>query len=160
MYAKDDLGLSKSMIGVILLCRALCTAAGYLILGRITSWHFRPFPMTAGLSLLAVLVFGISHAASLPLLALSLALLGPLISLAFSYSFFHGASGASRRATRMAINEALLVSGLVAGSTVGGQVYQHYSMTAVSVFCAGFIGAAIVVQVLLVRRRRIKEVPQ
>jgi len=55
MYARDDLGLSKSTIGALLLCRALCTAAGYLFLGRITSWHFRPFPMTAGLALLAVL---------------------------------------------------------------------------------------------------------
>jgi len=158
MYARDDLGLSKSTIGALLLCRALCTAAGYLFLGRITRWHFRPFPMTAGLALLAVLVFGIARAASLPLLALSLGLIGPLISLGFSYSFFHGASGASRRATRMAIHEALLASGLIAGSAAGGQVYQHYSMTAVSAFCAALIGAAIVLQLLLVRHWRIKEV--
>ena len=156
MYARDELGLSKSTIGALLLCRALCTAAGYLFLGRLTFWHFRPAPMTAGLALLAVLVFGISRAASLPLLVLSLALIGPLVSLGFSYSFFHGASGASRRATRMAIHEALLASGLIAGSTVGGQFYQHYSMTAVSVFCAALIGVAMVTQVLLVRRFRIK----
>jgi MFS family permease len=156
MYARDDLGLSKSTIGALLLCRALCTAAGYLFLGRISSWHFRPFPMTAGLALLTVLVFGISRAATLPLLALSLALIGPLISLGFSYSFFHGASGASRRATRMAIHEALLASGLIAGSALGSQVYQHYSMTAVSVFCAALIGAVIAIQILLVRRWRMR----
>jgi MFS family permease len=160
MYARDDLGLSKSTIGALLLCRALCTAAGYLVLGRITRWHFRPVPMTAGLALLALLVFGISRAASLPFLALSLALIGPLISLGFSYSFFHGASGASRRATRMAIHEALLASGLIVGSAAGGQVYQHFSMTAVSVFCATLIGAAIMVQVPLIRRWRIRELPR
>ncbi len=154
MYARDDLGLSKSAIGALLLCRALCTAAGYLFLGGMSLWHFRPFPMTAGLALLAVLVFGISRAPSLPVLALSLALIGPLISLGFSYSFFHGASGASRRATRMAIHEALLASGLITGSAVGGQLYQNCSMTAVSVFCAALIAAAIAIQVLLVRRWR------
>jgi len=150
MFARDDLGLSKSAIGALLLCRALCTAAGYLFLGRTSFWHFRPLPMTAGLALLGVLVFGISRASSLPVVALSLALIGPLVSLGFSYSFFHGASGANRRATRMAIHEALLASGLIAGSAVGGQLYQHYSMTAVSVFCAALIGAAITVQLLLV----------
>jgi predicted MFS family arabinose efflux permease len=113
-------------------------------------WHFRPLPMTAGLALLGVLVFGISRTSSLPIVALSLALIGPLVSLGFSYSFFHGASGAIRRATRMAVHEALLASGLIAGSSAGGQLYQHYSMTAVSVFCAALIGAAIIVQLLLV----------
>jgi predicted MFS family arabinose efflux permease len=149
MFARDDLGLSKSTIGALLLCRALCTAAGYLILGRTSIWHFRPLPMTAGLALLAVLVFGISRASSLPVVALSLALIGPLVSLGFSYSFFHGASGATRRATRMAIHEALLASGLIAGSAAGSQLYQHYSMTAVSIFCAAAIAAAIAVQLLL-----------
>jgi predicted MFS family arabinose efflux permease len=150
MFARDDLGLSKSTIGALLLCRALCTAAGYLFLGRMSFWHFRPLPMTAGLAFLGVLVFGISRASSLPVVALSLALIGPLISLGFSYSFFHGASGANRRATRMAIHEALLASGLIAGSAAGGQLYQHYSMTSVSVFCAALIGVAITVQLLLV----------
>jgi predicted MFS family arabinose efflux permease len=156
MFAQDDLGLSKSTIGALLLCRALCTAAGYLFLGRMSFWHFRPLPMTAGLVLLTVLVLGLSRATSISVLVLSLALIGPLISLSFSYSFFHGASGASRRATRMAIHEALLASGLIAGSAAGAQLYQHYSMTAVSIFCAALIAAAIAAQLLLVRRLKLR----
>ena len=157
MFARDDLGLGKSTIGALLLCRALCTAGGFLLLGRLAFWHFRPAPMVSALALLTVVVFGISRAASLPLLVLSLALIGPLISLGFSYSFFHGASGASRRATRMAIHEALLASGLIAGSGVGGQIYQHYSMSAVSLFCAVLLVAAIGVQILLIRRWLVEE---
>jgi len=157
MYARDVLGMSKSTIGVLLLFRALCTALGFVILGRTTFWHFRPLPMITGLALLAVLVFGISLAGSLLLLAISVALIGPLISLGFSYSFFHGASGASQRATRMAIHEALLASGLIAGSAVGGQFYQHYSMIAVSVFCAGLLATAIVLQLPLVRLWRSRQ---
>jgi DHA1 family multidrug resistance protein-like MFS transporter/DHA1 family quinolone resistance protein-like MFS transporter len=157
MYARDVLGMSKSTIGILLLCRALCTALGFVILGRTTFWHFRPLPMVTGLALLALLVFGISQARSLVLLVISVALIGPLISLGFSYSFFHGASGASRRATRMAIHEALLASGLIAGSAVGGHFYQHYSMTAVSFFCAALLVTAIGLQVPLIRLWRSRE---
>ncbi len=160
MYARDDLGLSKSTIGILLMSRALCTALGFVILGRTMFWHFRPLPMLAGLALLAVFVFGISQARSFSFLALSLALIGPLISLGFSYSFFHGASGASQRAPRMAIHEALLASGLIAGSAVGGQFYQHYSMLAVSLFCAGLLTTAIVLQIPLVRLWKSKERPR
>jgi DHA1 family multidrug resistance protein-like MFS transporter/DHA1 family quinolone resistance protein-like MFS transporter len=160
MYARDDLRLAKSAIGALLLLRALCTAAGFLLLNRLTFWHFRPIPMTTGLALLAVLVFGISRASSVALLAFTLVLIGSLISLGFSYSFFHGASGASRRATRMAIHEALLASGLIAGSAFGAQFYQHYSMTAVSLFCAVLLVAAISAQIPLARRWRIREKPR
>ncbi len=160
MYARDDLGISKSTIGILLLCRALCTALGFVILGRTTFWHFRPLPMITGLAILAVLIFGISQAGSLTLLAISVALIGPLISLGFSYSFFHGASGASQRATRMAIHEALLASGLIAGSAAGGQFYQHYSMLAVSLFCAALLAAAIGLQIPLVRLWKNKDRPR
>ncbi|UCF98058.1 MAG: MFS transporter [Spirochaetaceae bacterium] len=157
MYARDDLGLSKSAIGILLLCRALCTAAGFLVLGRSVFWHFRALPMTVGLVLLAVLALWMPRARSLPALAVSLAFIGPLIALGFSYSFFHGASGASKRATRMAIHEALLASGLISGSAVGGQLYQHYSMAAVSTFCSGLLATAIVIQILIVRLWRTRE---
>jgi uncharacterized membrane protein YeaQ/YmgE (transglycosylase-associated protein family) len=56
----------------------------------------------------------------------------------------------------MAIHEALLASGLIVGSAVGGQLYQHFSMSAVSVFCAALIGAAIGTQILLVHRLRLR----
>jgi MFS family permease len=151
MYARDVLGLSKSAIGALLLCRALCTAAGFLILGRLTFWHFRPLPMIVCLALLAVLVFGISRAGSIAVPAVSLALIGPLISLAFSSSFFHGASGAANRAARMAIHEALLASGLITGSAAGAEIYQNLSMTAVSCFCAGLLVTAVAAQVILLR---------
>jgi predicted MFS family arabinose efflux permease len=158
MYARDTLGLSKSAIGALLLCRALCTAVGFLILGRLSFWHFRPLPMMVCLALLAVLVFGISTAGSIPMLAVSLALIGPLISLGFSSSFFHGASGAANRAARMAIHEALLASGLITGSAAGAHIYQNLSMTAVSCFCAGLLVTAAAAQLVLLRLSRVSAV--
>jgi predicted MFS family arabinose efflux permease len=84
-------------------------------------------------------------------LAFSLGAIGPLISLGFSGSFFHGASGSNRRAARMALHEALLAGGLIVGSAAGAQVYERFSMSALSLCCAALLGVAIVLQLLLVR---------
>jgi DHA1 family multidrug resistance protein-like MFS transporter/DHA1 family quinolone resistance protein-like MFS transporter len=157
MYARDALGLGKSTIGALLLGRGLFTAAGYLIIGRTTFWHFKAAPMTIGLALLTVLVLCLAWLRSVAAVAICLALIGPFIALGFSYSFFHGASGAVNRATRMAIHEALLASGLICGSAAGGQIYQYYSMKAVSVFCAALMAVAIGAQVILVRLARGRE---
>ena len=160
MYARDDLGLSKSTIGALLLCRALVSALTFLALGRWSFWHFRPLPMSVGLGLLTVFVLVLNRAESLLVLGLSLALMGPLVAIGFSYSFFHGATGASRRANRMAIHEALLASGLIVGSVAGGELYQRLSMSAVGYFCATLLSLAILLQLLLVWRwRRIEKSP-
>ena len=151
MYARDVLRFSKGTIGTVLLVRALCTAGGFVILGRTNFWHFRSAPMSAGLGLLAVLVLVMAHVRSPVPLAVSLGAIGPLIALGFSSSFFHGASGSSRRAARMALHEALLAGGLIVGSAAGAQVYERFSMSMLGLGCAALLGLAMVLQVLLVR---------
>jgi len=157
MYARDELSLSKSAIGTLLLVRALISALTYVVIGRTKFWHFRALPMSSGLALLGLFVFSLSRVHSPFFIGLSLALIGPLISLGFSYSFFHGASGASRRAIRMAIHEALLASGLITGSAVGGQLYQRFDMSAVGLFCVALVTVAVLAQILLVRAWKAKE---
>jgi MFS family permease len=154
MHARDELALSKSTIGAVLLARALCTAGGFVLLGRASFWHFRLAPMSAGLGLLVVLVVLMARVRGPVPLAFTLGAIGPLISLGFSGSFFHGASGSNRRAARMAIHEALLAGGLIAGSAAGAEVYQRFSMTTLSLGCAGVLAAAILVQVVLARALR------
>jgi len=156
MYARDELLLEKSTIGILLLGRALMTAACFLIVGRTTFWHFNAVPMTTTLIALALLVLGLSVFRSPAVLALILMLIGPATALGFSYSFFHGASGASNRAKRMAIHEALLATGLICGSAVGGQIYEHFSMGVVGVFGAVLLTAAAAAQIVLVRLNRSK----
>lgn len=153
MHARDGLGLSKRTIGALLLVRALCTAAGFVIVGRTRFWHFRLAPMSVGLGLLAAFAVLMAVARAPWPLAFTLGAIGPLISLGFSESFFHGASGSNRRAARMAIHEALLAGGLIAGSAAGAQVYQWFSMPVLSLGCAALLGAAILLQLLLARRR-------
>lgn len=49
----------------------------------------------------------------------------------------------------MAIHEALLAGGIITGSTVGGMIYQRFSMFAVSLVCAALVVIIIVIQIML-----------
>ena len=149
MYARTDLGIDKSTVGILLLIRAFGAAVGYLILGKTKFWHFKSLLMVAGLSAMLLLVLALPWIHSIWLLGCLMTLLGLLHSVAFSYSFFHGASGSNRRAQRMAIHESLLAAGIITGSTVGGMVYEHYSMLAVCLFVAALILLIVVSQVVL-----------
>ena len=149
MYARVDLGLTKGAIGLLFLFRGLFSGITFVILGRLSFWHFRPLPMIAGLCLLLGLVAALSGAQSFPALIVVMMLLGPLIAISFSSSFFHGVSGSNSRARRMAIHEALLAGGLITGSAVGGQLYQRFSMKSVLLFCGCLLLLAITVQVVL-----------
>jgi len=154
MHARDVLGLSKKTIGTLLLMRALFTGFGYVLLGRLNFWHFNPLPMSASLGLLALLLLALPVARTPLCLGLILACLGPLVAFGFSSGFFHGASGSAHRASRLATHEALLALGMITGSAAGGQLYQRFSLGAVSLFCLGVLCTGIWLQLLLGLRRR------
>ena len=64
---------------------------------------------------------------SIPGFALLFALYGAVFDLSYDLSIFHGAEGAMDRHRRMVIHEVLLTIGTIAGSLVGGFVYQYFS---------------------------------
>jgi DHA1 family multidrug resistance protein-like MFS transporter/DHA1 family quinolone resistance protein-like MFS transporter len=81
-------------------------------------------------------------------------LLGLLVSLIYNNSVFHGLSGSSQRAHRMAVHEALLAGGAVTGSMAGGLIFQNSGFAAVLYVClAAAVIAVLPVTVLLLRYR-------
>jgi DHA1 family multidrug resistance protein-like MFS transporter/DHA1 family quinolone resistance protein-like MFS transporter len=153
LFAKDELALSESRIGLLLLIRASFAAFGFWALGRLEFWHFRkPFIVLAVFLLLAVdLVFLVLRS---PLgFALGLAALGIIQALCYNASIFYGASGAKDRAGRMTIHEALLTVGQILGSIGGGAIYQSASWSTVFVQLALLIALGLVAQVILLARR-------
>ena len=78
---------------------------------------------------------------------------GLSIALVYLNSLFHGVSGSTARAKRMAIHEAALTAGMVGGSGLGGLIYQAASMQAVFLYCVIMILAGVAVQALLLRRK-------
>ena len=158
IFARDDLCMSKSTIGLLLLLRALFTTVGFVILGRTVFWHFRSLPMLSGQVCLAVLLILMVYTRTPVLLGLILAVMGLLIALSYSNSLFHGVSGSTNRVRRMAVHEALLSAGSIIGSCAGGVLYQRYSMSAVYWVCFAIVLAGAIIQAgFFLRIRRCKQ---
>ncbi len=150
VYAQADLGVSKSLVGLILQQRAIFATVGFIVLGRTSFWHFKPSQMIVGQILLSAMVFLLQYT-SMPFpLGILLALIGILMSLSYFNSLFHGVSGSINRAGRMAIHESILSAGLIVGSSVGGILYEKYAMSTVYQFCAALVLIGTVLQTGLV----------
>lgn len=156
--AREELSMTKSVIGFLFMICSLLNAIGFVILGKTVFWHFRSLPMLVG-QLVGVAVFvGMAYAKSIYPISVLFALWGMSMALSYSNGIFHGVSGSLDRARRMAIHESTLALGIVAGSVVGGMVYQLHSITYVYRLCAFILLAATLVQSLLcawARRRDI-----
>jgi predicted MFS family arabinose efflux permease len=153
VFAKDELALSESSIGLFLLARAAASAIGFWALGRMSSWQFKPLLIPA--ALLAALALDISFAAASgkAWLLIGVVISGFIMSWAYSMSIFYGASGAPDRDKRMSIHEAVLTAGQVVGSVAGGAVYQRSSWTSIFLLTALLIAACLAAQAFSLRRR-------
>ncbi len=149
IFARGDLSLSKSVIGLLLLSRALFMTGGFIILGKVGFWHFRGWPMILVQLGLAIILIFMVYLHSPFWLGLALAFMGLLMALAYANSLFHGVSGSTQRTRRMAIHEVLLSLGIVSGSSLGGILYERYSMSTVYWFCLSLVLVGAVIQVAL-----------
>jgi DHA1 family multidrug resistance protein-like MFS transporter/DHA1 family quinolone resistance protein-like MFS transporter len=153
VFAKDELALSESKIGLILLIRALFAAIGFWALGRFEFWHFRRRFIVLAMALLFMLNLVFIPVRAPLGFGFCLAALGLIQALSYNSSVFYGASGARDRAKRMTINEALLTAGQIVGSIAGGLVYQHISWASIFIFLAALVAMGLAGQILLLRRR-------
>ncbi len=146
LYALDTLSIQKNIIGLLLLNRALFAMFGFLFMGRTIFWHYRPLQMLVSQAVMVVGVFLMAYATTPITVGVLIACMG--VSQAFSYfnSQFHGISGSINRSGRMAVHESIISSGLILGSTMGGVLYQRYSMAFVFVICAAFVLFGLIVE--------------
>jgi DHA1 family multidrug resistance protein-like MFS transporter/DHA1 family quinolone resistance protein-like MFS transporter len=145
VFARDELLLKKELIGLLMQSRTFIATFVFVFLSQTTFWHFRISPMITGQICLACLVVLMNFTSSPLILALLIAFIGALRALSYNSSIFHGVSGSINRTGRVAIHESLLAAGLIFGSSLGGVIYQRYSMTVVYYFCGAivFFGAVI-----------------
>ncbi len=156
--ARDDLSMSKSIIGLVLLSRALFMTIGFIILGRTAFWHFKILPMVLAQVCLAISLVFMVYICSPLLLGVILGVMGLLMALSYSSSLFHGVSGSTNRAKRTAIQEILISAGFISGSFVGGILYERYSMATVYWFCLSLVLVGVIIQAgLSVWIRKFKE---
>jgi predicted MFS family arabinose efflux permease len=153
LYAKDELAMSESFIGLFLLLRAAAMSAGFWVIGRLVFWQFK----VAFLPLVLAYSFALSIAfifIKAPLtFALGLVLLGLAQAFAYSLSIFYGASGAPDRDKRMSVHEAVLTAGQIVGSVGGGSAYQSISWPMIFVLVAVLVLLCAPAQLALARKR-------
>jgi len=150
VFARDELALSESSIGMILTIRATATALGFFILGRVTFLQFKRAALPA-LSALTAMALGLlvlqKNATGF---ALCFALVGFFQSAIYNNSLFYATSGAADRDRRASVHEALLTFGQVVGSISGALLYQAYSMPVVFIGLSALLGAGAVAQSAMV----------
>ncbi len=158
LYGRQVLGYNEKTIGLLLQERAIFAALGFIILGRVTFWHFNWKQIVVGQILLAVTMYLFIYIKSKLLIGSFLAIIGFLMALSYFNSVFHGVSGSPKRSSRMAINEAILSSGMITGSSLGGVIYERYSMSTVYTFCsllAFFIAIVQLIMIFIFYKKRV-----
>lgn len=153
LFAKDELGLSESRIGLILLIRAVSTTAGFWILGRVETWHFKKAYIVAPIAIALLIDLAFIGVRSPLLFGVLLAVAGFFHAMAYNNSIFYGVSGALDRDKRMTIHEALLTAGQILGSLAGGMLYQRFSWGSIFLFLAFVFVAGMAGQLRYLRRR-------
>lgn len=150
MYGKDHASLSKGQIGLVLLVRALVSTTTFLWTGRTSFWHYRKSVILGGQVALVGSIAIMLMMRTMAGFLLSVVVLGVIFSFNYSSSVFHGVSGSTERARRMSVHESISTMGVVAGSVVGGILYQSYSMASVYLFCivVAVVGAIITLTIM------------
>ena len=149
LFASDAIRLSRTAVGTLISARTLTQSAGFLLLGTLSFWQFRRRYILLGQLYLAVLLALMTQARSLGAFAVLFPLVGLATAFSYSSGLFYGIAGSRHRAGRMAIHESLLNGGYITGATAGGYLYQHFSMTAVVLFCLACSLTALVAQTTL-----------
>lgn len=159
VFAKDELSLSESSIGLILTIRAAAMAIGFFMLGKITFLQFKraALPALSGLTALALAMLVLQRNSTG--FALCFAIVGFFQSAFYNNSLFYATSGALDRNKRASIHEALLTFGQVAGSISGGLLYQAYSMPVVFISLSAILALGAIVQSAMVYKPDRQKVP-
>jgi DHA1 family multidrug resistance protein-like MFS transporter/DHA1 family quinolone resistance protein-like MFS transporter len=145
VFAVEELLLRKEIIGVLMQSRNYIAVVVFILLGHSVFWHFKISIILTCQVVLAGLLFSMKFISSPFVFAVSIALIGGIRAFSYSSSLFHGISGSINRSGRIAVHEVLLNSGLIFGSSMGGLIYQNFSMNTVFYFCSSIamIGALL-----------------
>lgn len=160
LFLREEMGFAENRIGLLLLIRALSSTLGFVVLGRLSFWHFKAWLMIICQGLIVAVVAMMIGLSRFPGFALFLALFGLLFALSYNNSLFHGVAGSLQRSTRMAVHEGLLTAGMVAGSSIGGVLYQTGQFGRVFLFGCIVVAAGAAAQIALVLVFRSRSLPQ
>lgn len=154
VFARDELSMAESGVGLLLTMRSAATAIGFFVLGRWNSWQFKrlALPLLSASAALVLLILSF-QTASLGF-GLAFAAVGLVQAMVYNNSLFYATSGAPDRDKRSSVHEALLTAGQVFGSIGGGILYQAFSMPTVFGLLCALLALGSLGQVLMIRKLR------
>ena len=159
------IGISPESHGVLLAGWRAVIILTYLLMHRVTFWHYRLRTALVSQALGALGLVVIARANSPQSLLLGLALLGQQVGYNYFAGLFYSTAGSAhnRRALAAGIHEATLAAGMAVGTIVGGVLGSRGGHRQPYLFAAGIVLVLIVVQAAVWwnwKRRRASQLPQ
>jgi MFS family permease len=152
-----DLGISTSLLGILLALIGLGQVTMFVILARTERWQFRGAPMVAIQALAMAGLLGFAYGTSTACFAVAMVLQGLLIGATFTSSIFYSLHAKGSEGKRTGIHEGIIGSGVFLGPLVGGLVAEHVGPRAPYLVAAGVLAAAVLVELLLLRRANVAQ---
>ena len=148
------LGIQPSILGILFGIIALFQTLTFYLLGKTIRWHYKLMPLIF-LQLLGILGLLLVFFTSCSLIfLLAFMFIGIAGGMTYFSSIFYSLNDCKNRGAKSGIHEAVLGSGALFGPLVGGIFAQAYSLRTPYLLAIFVTGAAIIGEVLLVKRRR------
>ncbi len=152
LLLKFELGWGESMFGIMLTFVAAAVWVGFVWMGRTHFWHYNTGLFAVIQILFIPAMCLIIFSKSFAVICAAAVVVG--IGKAFMYKshLFYNISGTLNRSRAMAVHEAVLSIGFVAGFFCGGFISDMFGRYAPYWFCIAAIAAAIAVEFVLYHR--------
>lgn len=135
LAAGAELDISKKMVGILLLVRALTMSGALVGMGQTSWWHFRGRQMAIGALAGVFAAIILAFTRSTVTIGFMMVIVGVIIGQAYTNSVFHGISGVPDKSWRMAVHEMVINAGLILGTISGGLAYGAFGLTAAFLIC-------------------------
>ena len=148
------IGIKPSIIGVLLFTVAFFQTVAFYMLGKTERWHYKGTPLILSQLLVIfglVLIFLGSTVISFLIAFMFIGVGGGLI---YFSSIFYSLNNLEGKGQKSGIHEAVLGTGLLLGSLVGGAIAEAFTLRSPYVLAIFVIGAAICVETLLIKNKK------
>lgn len=156
LAAGDALDITKKTVGLIITARAITLSLSLVFMGQTSWWHFHGRQIAAGAFAGVAVALALVFARSPFLIIFVMLIFGLLVGQGYTNSMFHGVSGATDKAWRMALHEMIINGGIIIGSASGGIAYGVSGLKAAYLVCVavGLVSLSITLIALKMMRRR------
>jgi MFS family permease len=147
-----DIGFSETWFGIMVTIFGVCNFTVMTAAGRCAFWHFKSTLLLAVQVLLSASLVLIIYGRSLPIFALSFAVMGCGFGFAYCSHLYYGACGTKKRSVQMVIHETTISIGIIVGSGAGGYFAKNLGLHWPYWFALILLAAGFVIQLILLMK--------